>query len=138
MVTRQASPSARIFAVKGKVGDGDEIALHEVLTWAKLSEAEAFCAGTAAVVSSKIVVAEQGGSFEGGMTMVIGRSRPWKVRRENDRMVSPLKEGEVLSVLSSEWNTKDSKTRVWEIEARVVGRIRPGELYNPIGLGPSS
>lgn len=122
MVTKRANPTARIFAVKADLGPGDEVALHDVLTWAKLSDAEAFCADGKSGVSKQVVVAERGGSFAGGMSMVVGERGVWPVKLENDRMVNPPREGEVLSVLESDW-ANIGRTRLWQIRANVVGHI---------------
>lgn len=122
MVTKRANPTARVFMVVGDLGVGDEVALHDVLTWANLSGAKAFCAGTRAGVSKRVVIAERGGSFVGGMTMTVGEAGVWPVQLEHDRMVSPLQEGQVMSVLDSDWVNR-GKTRLWQITAKVVGHI---------------
>jgi hypothetical protein len=122
VVTKKANPTARIFAVKADLGIGDEVALHDVLTWRKLSDAEAFCKSGKAGVSSRVVIAERGSSFEGGMSMTVGEKGVWSVQLENDRMVSPLKEGEVLSVLESDYALV-GKARLWQLRARVIGHL---------------
>jgi len=136
VVTKKANPAARIFAVAADLGEGDEVALHEVLTWPKQSDAEAFCKAAATGVSKQVVIAERGASFEGGMTMTIGERGVWPVKLENDRMVRPLKEGQVLSVLESDW-VKIAKTSLWQIQANVVGHIMvtaEGTRYVPRSL----
>lgn len=122
MVTKRANPNARIFAVKADLGIGDEIALHDILTWRTLTHATAFCAGNVAGVSSRVVIAERGSSFEGGMSITMGERGVWSVQLGDDRMVSPMKEGEVLSVLESDYRLV-GKTRLWQLWATVTGHI---------------
>lgn len=122
MVTKKANPTARIFAVKADLGTGDEIGLHDILTWRTLTHATAFCAGKVAGVSSRVVIAERGSSFEGGMSITIGERGVWSVQLGDDRMVSPLKEGEVLSVLESDYRLV-GKTRLWQLRASVIGHV---------------
>lgn len=136
MVTKRASLAARIFAVKADLAKGDEVALHHVLTWANMSDAEVFCAEGKAGVSKQVVIAERGGSFEGGMSMTVGERGAWPVKLENDRMVTPLREGEVLSVLESDW-ADNGRARLWHIRATVVGHIlvtADGARYVPGSL----
>ena len=137
MVKKRVDCRARIFAVAGAVKEGDEVALHDVLTWPKLSDAEAWCASGESGISQRVVVAESGASFEGGMTMTIGERGAWVLKRGDDRSVWPLKEGQVLSVLESDWQ-EIKGTRMWEVRAKVVGHIESGPegtRYVPRGLG---
>lgn len=122
MVSKKAYPNARLFTVKGDVKVGAEVGLHDILTWAKQSDAEKFCGGGEPALSKQVVIAERGGSFEGGMTMLIGESDTWPVMLGDDRFVAPMKEGQVLSVLWSEW-VKISGTRRWEVQPKVIGHI---------------
>lgn len=123
MSQRKTDRAARVFTVAADLGEGDEVALHDVLTWPRLSDAEAFCTGSDAAVSKRVVVAERGASFEGGMTMAVGEAGEWPVKLEHDRMVSPLKAGEVMSVLASDW-ARIGRGGLWRISATVIGHIR--------------
>lgn len=122
MVARKANPKARIFAVKGDIGTGDEFALHDVLTWPKIEDAAVFCAGTQPGRSRSVIIAERGDSFEGGMTMTIGADDTWPVALADDRVVMPFKDHEVLSVLVSVPGIKG--TQVWVVRPEVIGHIR--------------
>lgn len=115
-----------MFAVKADLGLGDEVALHEVMTWPKLSDAVAFCERGEAAVSKQIIIAEMGASFAGGMTMVVGAKEAWAVRLGNDRMVTPPKPGQVLSVLAERWD-EESTVGLWVIQAEVKGHIMVSE-----------
>lgn len=136
MSIKKTDRRARVFAVLGDLGKGDDVALHEVLTWAKLSDAEAFCGKDVAGISKRVIIAERGGSFEGAMSMTVGESGVWSVKLEHDRGVSPLKDGQVLSVLESDW-TSIGRGGLWQLRANVIGHIRrtsEGARFVPHGL----
>lgn len=135
---KRANRAARVFAVVGDLGQGEEVALHQVLTWPKLSEAEAFCGKDDAGISKRVIIAERGGSFEGAMTMTVGEAGVWPVKLETDRSVSPLRAGQVMSVLESDW-TSVGPGGLWQLRANVVGHIRrtpEGARFVPHGLAP--
>lgn len=129
MSKRRVRGDLRVFGVARDVGPGDEIALHEVLTWATFGDLRKFAdPKTRAartpwdLMTKTVMLGEHGATVTGGMSMVIADedADSWLVKLGQDRPLRELRDGAVITLLEVVWGGGDGAA-VWKVFARPTG-----------------
>lgn len=132
MSKKRVRGDLRVFAVVGDIGTGDEIALHEVLTWATFGDLRKFADPQTKfsrtpwdLMSKTVMLGEHGATITGGMSMDITEGDrdevdSWLVKLGQDRQLRELRDGETISILDSVWEGGDGSA-VWTVYGRATG-----------------
>ena len=132
MSKKRVAGGLRVFGVVGNVGTGDEVALHEVLTWASFGDLRKFADPQTKfsrtpwdLMTKTVMLGEHGATVTGGMSMVIDDkgqddSDFWFVKLGQDRQLREIRDGEVITLLDSKWEGGDGSA-VWKVFARRTG-----------------
>lgn len=122
-----------MFAVVGDLGVGDELALHQVLTWPTFGDLRRYCDPVKAagrspwdLVSKTVQLGERGSTFTGSMSIPVasgdGEADSWLVQLGPDRALSELREGQTVTKLESSWQGSDMSS-TWRVLARPAGTL---------------
>ena len=130
MSKKRVKNDLRVFAVIGDLGEGDELSLDQVLSWASFDHLRRFCnpaerAKRTAwdMVTKKVMLGEYGATTFGGMTI---RVRPfeeadsWKISLGQDRPVRELRDGDVVTMLKAKCHAKDGAA-LWTVYGATTG-----------------
>jgi hypothetical protein len=128
---RRVRGDLRVFGVARDLGEGDEIGLHEVLTWATFGDLRKYAdPQTRAtrtpwdLMTKTVMLGEHGATVSGGMSMTIstegGESDFWLVKLGQDRPLRELRDGSVIALLDVAWGGGDGAA-VWKVFGRPTG-----------------
>lgn len=128
---RRVRGDLRVFGVARDVGAGDEIALHEVLTWSTFGDLRKFAdPQTRAtrtpwdLMTKTVMLGEHGATVSGGMSMEVASDKDeadfWLVKLGQDRPLRELKDGAVITLLDVAWGGGDGAA-VWKVFNRPTG-----------------